>query len=547
MDINDLHPSKLINNILKTIVVRLEDSDAWRKISKRMSGASGMDILVVHPQYPGNPAIRYMPLGLAMVAAVAEREGHNVRVLDLHNQSLPYSALEDELSKKHYPLIMAGGFAMQVHAMREIVRRVRRLSVGSRVLLGGVGVSDTPELVLDYTGADAVCTHEAELVLPDILRAVKEGRSFDDCSGIVFRAGEEIVRRPGGSIPEDLDQLPYPAYHLFDIDRIAPKSYNGWGAKKSIHLMTSRGCPFQCTFCINSLLNDREYKAESFGADFVGSKKALRHRSPDSVIKEIDFLRHRYGITDFHFADEEFITHKDHLLRMCAALKKANVTWSTSARADWASEEKLAAMKDAGCRYIIFGIESGSQTIVDLMGKKAKVARVAEGIVNCYKVGMRFIPNFMIGYPGETTETIRESVAFCKALKIRFSPAFVTLFPNSSLFHGNKHKVTDWESYYSTLSNMDFNSSILMNLSDVPDEELKSLKAWGESECESLAVQEYGVDFSPKIHKDRWRSLPPRSGPPLTEVPIFLQQKAGRLAKADGFDESLKELQHSAD
>jgi radical SAM superfamily enzyme YgiQ (UPF0313 family) len=276
MGSSNLGAIEFVSQKAKSMVFRLHDS-YHRKANKRKSNAGGMDILVVHPLYPGIPSIRYMTLGLAMVAAIAEREGHNVRVLDLHNRSLSYSALDNELVKKRYPLITVGGFAVQVHSMREIVRRVRRLSAGSQVLLGGVGVSDVPEIALDYTGADAVCTQEAEVVLPAILRAVKEGRPFDDCFGIVYRAGEMTVKRPGGPVPENLDELPYPAYHLFDVNGIAPKSYNGWGAKKSIHIMTPRGCPFRCTFCINSLLNDKEYRP-------VGTKKAQRHRSPESVV-----------------------------------------------------------------------------------------------------------------------------------------------------------------------------------------------------------------------------------------------------------------------
>jgi anaerobic magnesium-protoporphyrin IX monomethyl ester cyclase len=533
----------LAGQLLKRTILRALDSRPVREFKRTGSGRTGMNILVVHPQYPGKSDIRYIPLGLAMVSAVAEREGHDVEVLDLLNQALPYSALDKQLKRRRYGLVMAGGFAMQVASMREIVQRVRRLSPGTKVLLGGVGVSDIPEIALDYTGADAVCTHEAELVLPDILRAVQDGRSFDDCLGIVFRAGDKVVRRPGGSIAEKLEDLPYPAYHLFDIDGIAPHSYNGWGAKKSIHITSSRGCPFRCTFCINSLLNDREYKTASFGGDLGGSKKPLRHRSPESVVKEIEFIKDRYGITDFHFADEEFITHTDHLLKMCAALKKVNVTWSTSGRADWVSEVKLAAMKEAGCRYIIFGIESGSQKIVDLMAKKAKVPRVAEGLVACYKVGMRFIPNFMIGYPGETRETIAESVEFCKALKLPYEPAFVTPFPNSRMFHDKKDSMGDWETYFSRLANVDYNASVFAELSDLSADELQSLRQWAREECAPTAASIYNVDYSDKVAKKRWVDLPPVSGPPISELPAYFRKRGEKLARTDGFAESLTDLE----
>lgn len=528
---------------IRRSALQLQDSRAFRAVKRRISGAKGMNILVVHPLYPGQPNIRYMPLGLAMVSAVAEEEGHDVRVLDMLNGALSYTDLERELSKRKYSMVLAGGFAMQVASMREIVQRVRRFSPGTKVLLGGVGVSDIPEIALEYTGADAVCIHEAEMILPAILRAVQEGRSFEDCFGIVFRSGEQIVRRPGGSQAEKLDELPYPAYHLFDIDGIAPRSHNGWGASKSIHLQTSRGCPFRCTFCINSLLNDKEYKKASFGGDLGGSKKPLRHRSPESIVKEIQFLRDRYGITDFHFADEEFITHTDHLVNMCAALKKANVTWSTSGRADWVSEMKLTAMKEAGCRYVIFGIESGSQKMIDMMAKSAKVTRVAQGILACYKVGMRFIPNFMIGHPGETRDTIRESAAFCKALKLPFNPAFVTPFPNSKMFHDIMEKIGDWNDYFSRLANLNFGESVFAELSELSAEELKELAAGVNAECAKTAATEYNVDYSQVPNPERWGSLPPKSGPPLTELPAMFASDGRLTDKVDGFDQSLAELE----
>jgi len=527
------------------IAFRLRESRYLRKRRSKALGKTGIKILVVHPHYPGKPEIRYMPLGLATVAGVAEHEGHDVHVCDLLNRALPYSALERELRRGNYDLVMSGGFAMQVASMREIVRRVRQFSPRTKVLLGGVGVSDIPEIALDYTGADGVCTHEAEMVLPEMLRAVQEGRSWHNSKGIVFRdADGTIVKRPGGALPERLDELPYAAYHLFDIKNIAPRSYNGWGAKKSIHIMTSRGCPFRCTFCINSLLNDKDYKLEAFGGELTGSKKSLRHRSPESVVKEINFLKARYGITDFHFADEEFITHTDHLLEMCAALKTAKVTWSTSGRADWVNEVKLKAMKEAGCRFVIFGIESGSQKMVDMMEKRAKVERAAEGLVACYKVGMRFIPNFMIGHPGETKETIAETLEFCKALKLPYSPAFVTPFPNSKMFHDNKQKLGDWKAYFEKLANVDYNKHVFSQLSDLTAEELMEARTVGERETKALAATEYFVDYSEKIDPARWGALPPAGGPAVRELPAMFRKKGqAKPVKDDGFAESLVGLE----
>jgi hypothetical protein len=109
-----------------------------------------------------------------------------------------------------------------------------------------------------------------------------------------------------------------------------------------------------------------------------------------------------------------------------------------------------------------------------------------------------------------------------------------------------KHRITDWEWYFSTLANMDFSSKVLLNMSELADEELKELRRWVSDECKKTAAQEYIVDFSSGIHKKRWSaSLPPPSGPPVREVPKMLLEAGGSLGHADGFEESLKELELS--
>ena len=172
--------------------------------------------------------------------------------------------------------------------------------------------------------------------------------------------------------------------------------------------MTSRGCPFKCNFCINSVLNNRTLLKEIHGEVEEDPPKSQRFRSVGSLVKEIEYLRSRYGITDFHFADEEFITHRRRLEEVCRAVEPLGITWSTSGRADWATEDKLTRMKKAGCTYVLFGVESGSQTLLDLMDKNAKKPAVSQGLTGARRVGMDFIANFMVGHPGETETTIRQ-------------------------------------------------------------------------------------------------------------------------------------------
>jgi anaerobic magnesium-protoporphyrin IX monomethyl ester cyclase len=441
-----------------------------------------MRILAVHPIYPGNQEIVYLPLGLAGICAIAEREGHEVQVVDMHNLRLRHAALERVLQRTEFQVCLMGGFAMQVKEMAVVTRIVKRIQPRCHVIVGGVGVSVIPEVVLRYTGADAVSIGEAELTFPPVLRSLEQGRPYEDTTGFVYRDGDRIVLRPKGISPEDLDAIPWPSYHLFDVDRISRHSFNGRNGR-SMHIMTSRGCPFKCDFCINSVLNSKTIMREIHG-DIVedGPIKSQRFRSMDGLVKEIAHLRSTYGINDFHFADEEFITNRRRLEEVCSAIEPLGITWSTSGRADWASEDKLWRMKKAGCQYVLFGVESGSQRMLDLMEKKAKLPSVSAGLRAAQRVGMDFIPNFMIGHPGETETTVAETVDFCREHRLVFLPAYVTLFPNSKMFHLVVKEIRDWDHYFDWLARIDFSRRFFMNLTELPDRTLKRLRNWAISD-----------------------------------------------------------------
>jgi radical SAM superfamily enzyme YgiQ (UPF0313 family) len=433
-----------------------------------------MKILAVHPPYPGAPTIQYVPLGFSLVLAQARRQ-HDVTLLDLLNRSATWKDVDRELETGDYDACFISGFAMQVWGMREVTRRVRALSARTKVVIGGVGVSDIPQIALDYTGADALALGECELEILPMLASIEAGAPFEGVNGFAFRHGDHIVRNPKAALVHDLDVLGLPAYDLFDVEGISRRAYNGWGYR-SMYMESSRGCPFRCDFCINSVLNDPKMQSQIYGGS-TERNSTLRLRSVASLTTEIRHLQERWGIHDIVFSDEEFMTQKQRVFEMSEALKPLGVTWLTSGRADWATREKLQAMKDGGCRGVLFGIETGSQTMMNLMVKSAKKERVVAGVTAAREVGLGFIANFMIGHPGETPETIQESVDFCREMDLVYLPAYTTLFPNSRMFHERKDTlVKDWAEYFGTLSKIQFASNLLFNLTDLPDAELKRLR-----------------------------------------------------------------------
>lgn len=435
-----------------------------------------LNVLAVHPPYPGKREIVYFPLGLGYVISTIEGAGHRVKVLDMHNLGLAIEVVERELKREFYDLCIMGGFAMQVAGMKAVTDVVRRLSPKTLVAVGGVGVSDIPEVALNYIGADAVATGECEAVLPQMLESIAAREPFAGVPSFFYRHKDQIIRNPKGPVVEDLDGLRFPAYSHFDIEFIAPRSYNGEGYR-SIHVMTSRGCPFRCNFCINSVINDVAFQKQLYGALTDERRKATqRFRSPGNIVQELTFLRDTYGINDFHFADEEFITHRSRMFELCDALKPLGVTWSTSGRADWASIDKLQAMRDAGCRYVLFGIETGSQQLMTDMDKSAKREKVIDGLNAARATGLNFIANFMIGHPAETEETVNETIEFCREMELVFLPAYVVLFPNSRMFHENRDKIKDWDWYFQRLTWLDFTRRPFINLTKMPEKQLIKLR-----------------------------------------------------------------------
>ncbi|MBF0465660.1 MAG: radical SAM protein [Nitrospirae bacterium] len=434
-----------------------------------------MRILAVHPIYRANQTIVYIPLGLSIMCAVAEQHGHEVEVLDMHNLKIPYSVLENKLRNNEYQVCIMGGFSLQVSEMKVVTQIIQKIQPNCKVIVGGVGVASMPEIIINYTRVDAVSVGEAELTFPPLLQAIADGKPYYDIAGFSYRVNNSLIHQPRGPIPQNLDEIPWPAYHLFDIDYISLRSYNGIPNGRSIHLMTSRGCPFRCDFCINSILNNSALSREIHG-DKAGPSKAQRFRSIPSLITEIQHIQSTYGINDFHFTDEEFITHRKRLQEVCDAFESLGITWSTSGRADWATDDKLAAMKRSGCHYILFGVETGSQKMMDMMDKKAKKEAVVAGIQSARKVGLSFILNFMIGYPGETKETIEETIAFCKENRLLYAPSFVTLFPYSKMFLRFSKNITDWENYFERLSRIDDTRGLFYNLTEFTDKKLFALR-----------------------------------------------------------------------
>ena len=354
-----------------------------------------MRCLLINPFYPlsENPS---PPLGLAYLAAALEKAGVEVAILDF--VVFPYIEAEfrSKLAQFKPDIVAATAVTMTVDRAIGIIRDARRWHPGCLTVMGGPHVTFCAEDTLSaHPELDIVVLGEGEDTLVEIAAEAGRGRNWRQIPGLVFREADTLVstgKRPG---PIDVNTLEAPARHLLALGR-----YRALGMP--ISMTTSRGCPHACIFCV--------------GRKMVGAK--VRYRDPVKVVDEMETLA-GYGFCQINVADDLFTADPGHCLAVCDEILRRDlkVKWTSFARVDTVTREVLQRMKDAGCQAVSFGIESGNAEILKTIRKGITLNQVIEAVTLCNQVGLLPHGSFILGLPGETGETLKETLAFGEELK----------------------------------------------------------------------------------------------------------------------------------
>ena len=353
-----------------------------------------MKVVLVHPGVPR--ALKKENLGLAYLTAALEADGHGVRVVD------EVAGHDVDAALAEFKPDLVGISFMTMYAMRayELADAIR--TRGIPVLLGGAHPTALPEEAIEH--ADCVVRGEAERTLPELLT---NGRV------------EGIVE----AVPEmDLDTLPMPNREALDLhfyahhgEEIAGLSY------RSLGLISSRGCPYRCDFCLNSR-----------------RATPLRFHSPERVIEEVAYLAGRYPIEAIAFYDELMATDVKRFAAICEQLIAADLhhlRWECQAHSRIIRDDMLELMKRAGCEQVAIGFESGSQAMLDRINKKTQVEANLEVARRVRQAGLRLRGCFLIGVPGETREDIAKTERFIQDARIDFASIhFLTPYPGTALW-----------------------------------------------------------------------------------------------------------------
>ena len=407
-----------------------------------------MRFLAVNPpRVAGYPVVReerfehkdigsvYPPLSLLYCAAVAERAGHEVRLLDLNGFERPLSDALDAMDAfKPGACLIRLGFDTQ-EADLEVLREAKARGIFTMARLKIVG--DTPwlrdEFMKAHAFVDLFFLDEPECLLEGVLKALDEGGALDALPGLLIRKGSDILTTPDPGSLMAPDLLPLPAYHLLPS---LNAYHTGVMQAPFTVIQTSRGCPYTCSFC-------------SFG------KLPYRKRDISKVVEELEWLKKDFGLKSFLFFDDVLTLDRPRTEKLMKLMleKKLDLEWVACTRADTVSKDLLQLMHQAGCREIAFGIESGSDQVLEDTTKGVTKDQIRQAAKWCHEVGILFYGLAIIGLPGETAQSVEDTIAFINEIEPFYTQfGYCTPFPNTDTWNWyterNFLSTKDWGQFF---------------------------------------------------------------------------------------------------
>jgi len=377
----------------------------------------------------------FLPLGIAYIAAVLEKAGIEVRVEDLLiTRKSPDVFLQEAISFAPQVVGFTGVTSVAKGAYR-LAAQIRQAIPGVLLFMGGPHATALPEEALE-NGMDFVVRGEGEITVQELMEHLDKPEGVP---GVSFLREGRPIHNPDREYIKDLDALPFPARHLFP----PLTCYKGQEALGSLvpvgSLITSRGCPYQCHFCFKAV----------FGNKF-------RPRSAESVLEEWIHLKEKYHVREIAIVDDSFTSDPARAHRICDTLirYKVGIRWScpNGIRVDRADPALLAKMHQAGCYRVALGIESGTQAILDSIGKHITLQQIREMVRQCRRVGIKTMGFFMLGNLGETRETMEETIDFAIQLKTDYAQFLIAIpYPGTRLYDEIKRNgelfIKDWDQY----------------------------------------------------------------------------------------------------
>lgn len=365
------------------------------------------DILLLNPPFTslgykttGSFASRSFPLGLGLLSGALKARKFSFSVIDADAVDMSIDELLAGVIRENPRIIGISTYTSYSGMIAYIVKEIRRSLKNCVIVLGGHHAFALKGKLLNETLADIIAIGEGETLFPNLCHAILNDMPLESVCGIYFKRKGEIFYTGDNEQIKDLDTISMPAYEFFPMNMYRGHFYRGWIAgyrKPFTNLVTSRGCPFSCSFCSNVMWG-----------------KKVRFQSPERVIAEIDFLVEKYGIRQLSFFDDTFTMDMARARKICDLLIDRNYKLDIycSTRVDLITEELIKKMARAGFKWIGIGIESGDDRILKKIAKHQSVEKCSEALKMIADNRIAIYGSAILGYPGEDKHTLNSTLSF---------------------------------------------------------------------------------------------------------------------------------------
>ena len=378
------------------------------------------------------------PLGLAYIAGYLEKRNIPVRIIDAPAEGWSADMVVADIKTQADSLIGINILTTTFSAVRDLCRRIKSAGLPGRIVLGGPHSTVLPERTLEeIPQADIVCIGEGELTMAAIA-ACSSDEKLATIEGICYRRDGQILRNPDRPFIRDLDQIPPPARHLLPMDKYRLTASRVSGDAFCPTIIVARGCPFKCSYC-----------SRTFGRTF-------RAHSIARIIAEIQSLLETYQIQQVNIEADTLTVKKSFLRELCQALIDSGLSrkirWTCESRVDTVDESLLQLMRRAGCWQISYGVETGSQRLLDLINKGVTLEQVEHAFRLTKRAGITIRGFFMLGLPTETPAESQATIDFAKKIDPLWAQFTITVpYPGTPMFIELERKgqirTYDWSRY----------------------------------------------------------------------------------------------------
>jgi radical SAM superfamily enzyme YgiQ (UPF0313 family) len=403
------------------------------------------NVLLINPSYMGSYGGNkmsvvtpiYPTLALSTIASSARSQGHNVKILDLSMYQYSYSDVESNVRQFKPDICGITALTPGINQLIDMSVLIKDISEDILIVGGGSHASSLPEETMLQSRLDAVVVGEGDLSFPEICNGTK----LEDINGLYYREGDDIKSTGMRPLIENLDELPFPAWDMYDTELYRKNISRLLCRKRPVAVIEfSRGCVYKCDFCASKM---------TLGLGH-------RRKSPQRCADEVKLL-HSLGFKEFAVADDIFTSNRKWAIDVCEAILTAGIkmpwTCLNGIRVESANQELFSVMKKAGCYFVSFGFESGNDEVLKEFGKGggASTERGIEAVRLANKAGLDTNGYFMVGLSCDTEQTMAQTIDFARNLELsmlKFSIA--TAFPGTRMFNTYRGKglIYNWDDYH---------------------------------------------------------------------------------------------------